>query len=565
MRSSYDLLARDLLRYNRAYQGPVEQLNLLLHVEAEERPPRPGLSRDKTGPSRALLHPMKLLRPELGFAFAALFLVAAAGLHVSAADWPQYRGAGHDGFSADRIQKQWPDTGPREVWRVACTNGLSSFAVSGGRAFTQIRRDSGTSRREYCVALEATSGKELWATQIGQSPYTGDVGPDDGPRSTPTVENGRVYIVSSYLVVHCLNATNGSSVWSKDLKALYGGQDIGWYNGASALLDSGLIFVNCNSATSSLLALRATDGSLAWRSQNEALTHATPVAATIEGRRQIIFAAQSGLVSVAPESGALLWEAPYPFTYSTSLAASPVVYSNIVFITANYTMGSFAARVVVSNNTWRATPVWTNNNYKAHWMSPVTSQGYLYGLFGSSTTASLKCIDLSNGTQKWSVNGFGRGGTLLVDNTVMVLSEKGDLVLVSTNTSAYTELARWTVFSYDAYVNKCWNVPGVADGRVYARSTGQAVCLDIAIAPIKILPPVLTGGTLQLRIGTTDGTPIDNTRMSTLQVWYASDLSLPYSAWSVLPGPLVLNNGIVEATDANAGTGPRFYTISEAP
>jgi outer membrane protein assembly factor BamB len=510
---------------------------------------------------------MKSFRPFPGFAFALMFLVIAEP-QLRAADWPQYRGPGHDGFSADRIQKQWPETGPREVWRVACTNGLSSFAIAGGMAFTQIRRDSGTTRREYCVALDLETGSELWAAPIGPSPYdTGSVGPDDGPRATPTVENGRVYIVSSFLVVHCLDATNGASVWSKDLKTLYGGRDINWNSAASALLDGGLIFVNCNSSANSLLALRTTDGSLAWRSQTEAMTHATPVAATIEGRRQVIFATQSGLVSVAPADGALLWKARYPFTYSTSLAASPVVHSNIVFISAAYSMGSFATRIGLANNAWTATPIWTNRtfNYKAHWMSPVAHQGYLYGLFGSDPTARLNCIDLSNGTLMWSEYGFGRGGTLLVDNTVMALSEMGDLILVSTNTTAYTEIARRNVFNYDPNANRCWNAPAVANGRVYARSTGEAVCLDIAIPPVKMLEPLLVGGMLQLRIAAANGTPLDNSRMTALQVRYADDLSAPYGSWSALPGPLRLNNGIVEATDPDAGSGPRFYMISEVP
>src|SRR5512140_887194 len=236
--------------------------------------------------------------------FFLLVAILAGGAYPGrAVDWPQYRGGNHDGISTDRILKAWPVTGPSEVWRIACTNGLSSFAVSGGRAFTQIRRDIGGVAREVCVALEAATGTELWAADIDQAAYDSGVGSDDGPRSTPTVQDGRVYVLSSRLVLQCLNATNGVSIWRKDLRALYGGSVIGWQGDASPLLEEGLLYVNCCATSLSLLALRASDGSLVWRKQNEAMTHATPVAATIQGVRQIVFATQTGLVSLNPADG----------------------------------------------------------------------------------------------------------------------------------------------------------------------------------------------------------------------------------------------------------------------
>ncbi|HYG35546.1 MAG TPA: PQQ-binding-like beta-propeller repeat protein, partial [Clostridia bacterium] len=271
---------------------------------------------------------------------------------VLGGDWPQYRGANHDGISSDRIKAQWDAGGPQEVWRVACTNGLSSLAVSGGRAFTLIRRSIGGSDKEVCVALNSRNGSEVWAAEIGVADYDGSVGSDDGPRSTPSYREGRVYVLSSYLTLHCLNATNGVSIWKKDLRALYGGSLIGWQAAASPVIENDLVFVNCNTASQSLFAFRAADGSLAWRSQNAPMTHSTPVTANIGGVPQVLFAAQNGLVSLNQTNGALLWKASYPFRYDTSIGASPVVYSNIVFMSANYSMGSFATQILLSNTTF---------------------------------------------------------------------------------------------------------------------------------------------------------------------------------------------------------------------
>lgn len=500
---------------------------------------------------------------QVSFAISCSLVVWALAAHAT--DWPQYRGAGHDGVSRDRIKTQWSTEPPAELWRVPCTNGLSSFAVSGGRAFTQIRRNDGSGDKEVCVALDALTGKELWSRALGPAAYDGGTGSDDGPRSTPSVQGGRVLVLTSYLVLHCLNATNGASIWNKDLLALYQGSNISWQNAASPLVDNDLIFVNCNTASESLLALRASDGSQAWRSQTAPLTHSTPVTATIQGVRQIVFAAQRKLVSLNRDTGALLWSAAYPFNFDTSLAGSPVVCSNIVFISANYTMGAFATRITLSGSSFVATPAWTNISLKAHWMTPVYYEGCLYGMFGSSATAPLKCIDAQTGTQRWSVNGFGRGGTILVDRYLLVLAEQGDLVLVEPNPAAYVEIARFHAFlNYNADNNKCWNVPAVCDGRIYARSTAEALCLDVAVPALTLLTPqVLLGNRLQLRIATDSGTPLDASRLAGIRVHWSTDLGVPLENWPQLTNSPTLVNG--QATlDVPLADSPAFYMATES-
>jgi outer membrane protein assembly factor BamB len=443
---------------------------------------------------------------------------------------------------------------------------LSSFAVSGGRAITQIRRTVGDTDREVCIALDAQTGAELWAANIGPAQYDSGVGMDDGPRSTPTIKDGRVYVLSSQLGLRCLNAATGAQIWSKDLRALYGGSNIGWQSAASPIVVGDLLFVNANTASQTLFAFRASDGSVAWRTQTAPMTQATPISATIEGVQQVVFAAQNGLVALALTNGSLLWKASYPFRYDTSIGASPVVWSNLVFLSANYSMGSFAARITVSNSTFLATPIWTNATYRAHWMTPVCHEGYLYGMFGSSYTSPFKCIDLRTGVQKWSMNGFGRGGTILVDNHLLALSERGDLVLIQPNPNAYTEVARAAIFpGYDPDGNKCWNVPAVCDGRIYARSTASAVCLDIAVPSLRMLPPKLLGGNkLQLCVGTDSGAALDPVRLARIQLRSSHSLDTTSTHWVMQTNQFTLSGGLVY-TDVAVGSGVQFYAVSETP
>jgi outer membrane protein assembly factor BamB len=500
-------------------------------------------------------------------------------LTTMAADWPQYRGPNHDGVSTDRIKTDWSGSVTNPVWLVPSSNAFNSvcsFAVSGGRAFTQAHRIIGGQDKEVCIALSITNGAELWSSAVlDDAVYTGGVGYDDGPRSTPTVDNGAVYVLTSYLKLYKLNATNGAIIWQKDLIAIYGGSVIGWQNAASPLLENGLIYVNANCDSQNLMALQTSDGEPAWRSQDEEwMTHSTPVLATIHGVRQVIFATQNGLVSLDPLLGDLLWRFVYPFNYSTSLGASPVAYDDMVFVTGAhaYGMGSVVVRVDLTNNAFVPTKLWFTNNPASHWMTPVVYQGFIYGQFGfqqsdANTTTPLKCVEMRTGAVKWSVNNFGHGGVLLVNNYLLAITEIGELVLAQPNTNAYTELGRFLAIpNYFGDTNKCWNSPAVADGRVYVRSTSFGACYDLSTPPsLKLDPPRRTpANKFQLTVRTIDGTPIDSDRLTAMEVHAGTNLAQSPSAWPKITNSLILSNGVANVTNIDGSLSPtRFFIISE--
>ena len=511
--------------------------------------------------------------------------LAGLPLCCGATDWPQYRGGNHDGISTDRIVKAWTGAVTNPVWRVSLTNALSSLTVSAGRVFTQTLRAIDGVSREVCVALNAATGAELWAVPVDDAFYPGGgVGFDDGPRTTPVTDGGSVFVLSSYLILYRLNATNGAIIWQRDLQSLYGGSVIGWQNGASPLIENGLIFLNLSTGTSPLMALRTSDGQpawqndgLGWRLHPEEMTHATPVPATIHGVRQVIFATQSGLVSVEPASGNLLWMATYPFNYSTCIGVSPVVFEDMVFISGGqvYGMGSCAIRVSYTNETWTTTQLWSNTGFastlSSHWMTPVCHEGFLYGQFGvqsfDGVNAQLKCVDIRTGTVKWSVNGFGRGATLLVDGQLLVLTEKGDLVLAAAQTNAYTEVARCLAIPFwNTSTNKCWNSPAVCDGRIYVRSTSTVACFDFSMPALKLdAPQVISGDRLRLTIRTVNGAPVSSTRIAGMEVRASTNLAQPLSQCTSLTNQPVLTGGTVYIDGVDAGAQPqRFFIVNES-
>jgi len=411
--------------------------------------------------------------------------VLAAGLfagHAPAADWTQFRGANHDGSSPEKISTKWPQAGLREIWKEPLRDGFSAITVGGGKAFTLVTREVDGADQEVCVALDADSGKELWAVPLGIAKFdkggnngAADNNGGDGPRSTPSYDDGKVYTYSSRMVLKCLDADTGKQIWACNIMKEHAGRNITWESAASPLIDGDLIFVAGGGPGQSLLAFNKHNGQVVWQGQNEMMTHSTPVAATLLGQRQIIFYTQSGLVSVAPRTGAVLWR--YPFRYSTSTAISPVVSGDIVYCSASYGIGSSACRVSKYGNGFTATQLWFQpfNVLSSHWSTPVCANGYLYGIFGQKkfATAPLECVDIATGRILWSHEGFGPGGCTLVNGHVLVLSDAGDLVLVKATPKAYTEVGRSHVLA-----GKCWNYASVSNGRIYARSTKEGVSLD---------------------------------------------------------------------------------------
>jgi outer membrane protein assembly factor BamB len=414
---------------------------------------------------------------------AALTLAAALPmLQLNAADWTLYRGSEGIGITKESVTP-WTANGPKEVWKAPTEGGFSSFTIAKGKAFTQVLREVDGVKREVCVALNADSGEELWAVPVGMPNYghdggnagDGDNKGGDGPRSTPTTDGDRVYVTSSDLAVSCFDAATGKPVWKHDLIKENAGVNITWKNAASPVLDGDLLFTAGGGSGQALMAFNKGDGRLIWKSEDDKMTHATPVVATIHGIRQVIFFTQKGLVALETQTGKPLWR--QNFQYNVSTAASPVVAGDLVYCSAGYGVGAGLARITKSGDKLEATEVWRKkNDLFNHWSTPIYFDGHLYGMFSFKEYGKgpLKCVELATGQEKWSKPGFGAGNVVLAGNTLVVLGDAGQLALVQATPTGYKELAQ-----KDVLEGKCWSTPAVANGRVYVRSTKEAKCLDL--------------------------------------------------------------------------------------
>jgi outer membrane protein assembly factor BamB len=415
----------------------------------------------------------------------ATALCCALSTSSLCADWFQYRGSQVDGISHERIQCPFPTGAPRCLWRVPTPAGFSSFAVEGAKAFTLVTRELDGAPSEVCMALDANSGKELWATRAGSANYPsgGDSGAEDnrdgdGPRSTPAAGNNRVYVYSSEMVLQCLDANSGKPVWTRDIIKEFGGENLRWKSAMSPVVDGGLVFVAGGGPGQSMIAFNEETGAVAWKTGDDKLTYATPALATLDGTRQVIFMMQSGLVALEVSTGKTLWR--FAFPYRTATACSPVVAGDVVFCTAGYEIGGAACRVSKTGAGFEANEIWRvkgDQPLGSLWSTPVQKDGYLYGMisFKKFARGPLKCVDLKTGAVKWEQAGFGAGQVLLAGDYLVALSDAGDVAIAEASPDRYKERARFKAIS-----GKCWNSPGLSQGRLYVRSTKEGACFDLS-------------------------------------------------------------------------------------
>ena len=418
---------------------------------------------------------------------AAGWACLALGAVGMAADWNQFRGPQTAGISPETIRTDWAAHPLKCLWRVPTATGFSSFTVGDGKVFTVVARSVDGGLAEVCVALDAATGKELWATPTGIAKYSGggDSGmPDnkggDGPRSTPAVSGGRVFVYSSTLVLHCLDAATGKPLWKQDIIASFGGRNIAWQSAMSPVLEGDFVYVAGGGAGQSMLAFKPATGDLAWKSGDGAITHATPAVATIQGVRQIIYFLQTGLVAVEAASGQPLWK--FHFPYLTSTACSPVVVGDVVFCTAGYDIGGAACPVTQNGGEFAAKELWRikgNKDVADLWSTPVLKDGFLYGMisFKRFGVGPLKCVDPRTGAVRWEKPDFGAGQVILAGKHLVALTDDGQLVLIDPVPEAYKEIAR-----FKALAGKCWSTPALCNGRLYVRSPKEGACFDVGTA-----------------------------------------------------------------------------------
>ncbi len=194
------------------------------------------------------------------------------------------------------------------------------------------------------------------------------------------------------------------------------------------------------------------------------------VPALNEERSLALFSAKS-LAGVRLKDGAELWRYSWVTKWDLNVA-DPILVGDKLFIS---TMDRGCALFQLSAGP--PTLVWESKSMDNHFNSCVFLDGFFYGVNGNTDRPEkdFRCVDLARGDLKWKYEGLGLGSVMAADGKLIILSEKGELVVATANPDGFKPLARAQVLG-----GKCWTVPVLANGRIYCRNAqGTLVCLDV--------------------------------------------------------------------------------------
>lgn len=405
------------------------------------------------------------LRAMLGGAFVLLCLSFGAQAQTSA-DWPQWRGPNRDGISQETgLLKEWPEGGPPLVWKAkGAGTGYSSLAISAGRLYTMGLRGD----REYVIAFDIATGKELWATAHGTA-YRDSRG--DGPRGTPTVEGERLYALGGNGDLSCMETRTGRTVWTMNILKKFGGENISWGISESPLLIGDRLFVNAGGPGASIVALNKKDGSLLWKTQSDKAGYSSAIPVQVGGKTQVVFFTQERALGVDPSDGKVLWQYARP-SNDVANVATPVARGNRVWISSDYGTGGGLVEIKANAGGVTASEVYFTKEMRNHHSSSVLVGDYLYGFSSGILTA----MRFDTGEVAWRDRSVGKGSLVYADGHLYCLSENGVVGLVEATPAAYREKGRFRIPQESL---PTWTHPVISGGRLYLRDQDTIYAFDV--------------------------------------------------------------------------------------
>jgi outer membrane protein assembly factor BamB len=213
-----------------------------------------------------------------------------------------------------------------------------------------------------------------------------------------------------------------------------------------------------------LVAYDVATGDLRWLGQPGGGGYSSPHLATIGGVPQVLLLRGARTISVAPADGALLWE--HSWQPSVSIVQPAVVANGGVLIASGDAMGGIGMRrIAVAHEAagWQVQERWTTRALKPYFNDFVVHKGHAFGFDGSI----LAAINLEDGQRAWKGGRYGHGQLVLLpdEDLLLVLSEDGELSLVSATPDRFSEIAR-----VPALDGKTWNHPAIVGDVLLVRN-----------------------------------------------------------------------------------------------
>ena len=409
---------------------------------------------------------------------------------VGAADWPQWRGQHRDGKSPETgLLQSWPEKGPPLAWRAeGLGGGFSSVAVVGDRIYTLGDLGDG----QYAIAVKRDGGAMVWKTKIGptwEDKYL-------GPRSTPTVDGNRVYVLGTEGDLFCLDAASGEKIWSRNLPKDFGGTMMKaqgtyeWKFSESPLIDGDRVVVTPGARNAALVALEKKNGKEIWRTTipdlgergADGAGYSSVIVSEAGGIRQYVQFLGRGVIGVEAKTGKFIW-GYNPVANDVANIATPLIDGEFVFASSGYGTGSALIKLASTDEGLAAEEVYflDPETMQNHHGGLILHEGYIYTGTGHNKGFPL-CVKMADGEVAWGKirnEGQGSAAVSYADGRLYFRYQDGLMVLVEATPAGYNEVGS---FMIPDVKQPSWAHPVIADGKLYLREQDNLFCYDISLS-----------------------------------------------------------------------------------
>ena len=387
------------------------------------------------------------------------------------AAWPGFRGPQGDSAQRGlRFSDDWTAHPPQEIWRKRLGPAWSSFSIGADRLFTQEQRGE----NEAVACYDSKTGEPIWSFET-PSRFFESLG-GLGPRGTPTLSDGSIYALGAEGILVKLDAMDGKLVWKADLKEASGRKEPPmWGFSCSPCIESGVVIVHAGGkGDKGVIAFNVEDGQVAWTAPAGEMSYSTVQKIKLLDQTYLCLLSNTGAHLWEPATGKSLYN--YEFVHQGYRACqAQVIDGNKLLIPAGMGTGTRLVEFTSGDNGLEAKEVWTSKDMKPDYNDILVHDGNIYGF----DNAIFACIGLEDGKRKWKGGRYEKGQALLLADSglILVISEKGELVLLRATSEKHQELGKIAALS-----DKTWNHPVVVGDRLYVRNAQEAVCYQLATA-----------------------------------------------------------------------------------
>jgi outer membrane protein assembly factor BamB len=387
---------------------------------------------------------------------------------IIAQDAVQWRGLNRDGiYNESGLLKAWPATGPKLLWHYDnIGDGFASAAVvSHNCIFT-----AGATQGKGSIFAFTLNGKLLWSTPYGDE-FTESY---PGTRSTPMINNGKVYLMSGFGKIVCLSADKGTLLWSVDVMKEFDGRNIPWGVTENLLIDGDKLFCTPGGVKNNVIALNKNTGKLIWSSpgKGEVSAYCSPIVINIPGHKILVTLTEKSILGLDAETGKLLWSHQQVNQYAVH-ANSPLYNNGYLYCASGYGCGGVMLKLSADGS--KVDEVWKNSTLDSRIGGIVLLNGKIYGM--GDQIKGLHCIDWKSGKElAYDKMNNKFGNVIAADGMLYIYDESGEVSLVEPTLSGFKKIS---AFKIPFGSMQHWAHPVIENGRMYIRHGNSLMVYDI--------------------------------------------------------------------------------------